>query len=80
MKVMSLLAVAMLVMAAGCSTEKASSKPVAWEYTPYSRAGLDMQGHDPNISRLGNEGWELVDVVYPSDNGQAYYMFKRAKK
>jgi hypothetical protein len=54
----------------------------AWEYKHVSSVA---QGIDPEVSKLGDEGWEVVGYTYarhPTGQGNNYsfYVLKRAKQ
>ena len=57
-----------------------SSAPRAWEYKHVSSVAL---GIDPEVSKLGDDGWEVVGYTYtkhPTGNNYSYYVLKRAKR
>ena len=64
-----------------------AEKPISrtWEHLAFEHAGASIKG-DPElaqqINRLGNEGWELVDVEMTSEAGTTRgktFFFKRPK-
>jgi len=44
------------------------------------RCANTAQDNDPNIRRLGAEGWELVGIVADPMQSGTDYWFKRAKR
>jgi hypothetical protein len=52
----------------------AARPPTKWEYKTL------VATPDSDLSSLGDEGWELVWVVFPNPtNGNVYFYFKRMK-
>ena len=57
-----------------------SSAPRAWEYKKISSVGI---GIDSEVSKLGDEGWEVVGYTFAPDrsgNERSTYVLKRAKR
>lgn len=59
-----------------------SSASRAWEYKHVSSVAI---GIDPEVSKLGNEGWEVVGYTFAKHptgqgNNYSYYVLKRDKR
>ncbi len=86
---LSLVVVAILIGSIGwtASAQKTNSAKQTWEYKTITVFGVDdlPPTSVEQLNRLGNEGWELVTILYqesdrnPSQRRKAEYYFKRAK-
>ena len=57
-----------------------SSTSRSWEYTGVYSGGIAI---DPEVSKLGDEGWEVVGYTFAYDksgNPRSFYVLKRAKR
>lgn len=72
----SLLVVVFAAFFSGCATP---TKQAKWEYTTYTCGGF-VETQDPNLNRLGTEGWKLVSVTYDPNAKETQCFFQRAVK
>jgi hypothetical protein len=81
MKLRPLAAISLIVIAAVSACLILGAAPTAprantqWEYN--SIAGSTNATEE--LNRLGSEGWELVSVAGPAEQGVCYYYLKRMK-
>ncbi len=69
------------------SAQKTNSAKQTWEYKTFGVFGTDTlpPTSAEQLNRLGDEGWELVTILYEQSNGAAFqqrkavYYFKRPK-
>jgi hypothetical protein len=57
-----------------------SSTPRAWEYKKVTSVAIVI---DSEVSKLGDEGWEVVGYTFakdPTGNNNSSYVLKRAKR